>query len=187
MTPMVRDATTTVNDRRSRCGLKEQTRRRPSVHVRRLRPTDGAALLGMHERCSLATRYSRWLTSNPAFPTLYLRSLLACTTEHIAVVAVCDRQPEEVIGLASAALGSDGWRELGFLVEDRFQTCGIGTLMLDSLMDLLDRNGHLCALALFQNRWMVSKLARVGTVTTQHDGSIIHMRIYNREAMSDGV
>lgn len=184
---MVCDAASTVAYRQSRCGVTVQIRRPPAVHVRQLSSTDGAALLRMHERCSLATRYSRWLTPNPAFPKLYLQSLLACTTEHIAVVAVCDRQPQEVIGLASAAVDSEGWWELGFLIEDRFHTCGIGTLMLGSLTNLLGPNDRLCASALCQNGWMVGKLARVGLVTTQHDGSVIQLRIQRRRAKSDGV
>src|SRR5262249_35283682 len=96
---------------------------------------------------------------------------------HIALVAVCDRQPDGVIGLASAALTPDGRRELGLLVEDRYQTQGIGMLMLNSLIGLLDRDEDLCASALYENRWLIAKLARFGTLTTRHDHGIIHSRV----------
>ena len=106
----------------------------------------------MHARCSRQTRYSRWLAPSTAFPQSYLHSLLAGTAAHIAVVAVADGQPDDVIGLASAALTSVGRRELGILVEDRYQAQGVGKLMLGRLMELVDPTEPICAFALAENK-----------------------------------
>ncbi|MCV7103582.1 hypothetical protein [Mycobacterium palustre] len=103
--------------------------------------------------------------------------MLAGSAEHIALVAVCERQPDEVIGLASAGLTSDGWRELGLLVEDRYQSRGIGMSMLTILVNLLDRDQSLCASALFENCRLLDKLARFGTVTIRHECGISYARV----------
>lgn len=131
----------------------------------------------MHARCSRQTRYSRWLSPCTTFPRSYLRSLLAGTAEHIAVVAVTDGQPDEVIGLASAALTSVGRRELGILVEDRYQAQGVGKLMLGRLIELLDPTEPICAYALAENRWLLGKLARLGTLTFHHDSGLIEVDV----------
>src|SRR5262249_8574096 len=107
----------------------------------------------------------------------YLRSLLAGTDEHPALVAVSDFQPWGVIGLISAASTTDGWWELGLLIEDRYQRQGVGNLLLGSLIDLLNPDEGLCATALFEKGWLLGKLARFGTVTSHIDQGIIHARV----------
>lgn len=146
-------------------------------HVRRLRSTDRAAVLAMHARCSRETHYSRWLAPCTNVPVSYLQSLLAGTAKHVAVVAVADCQPGGVIGLASAALTSDGAWELGVLVEDRYQAQGVCRLMLDSLLELLDRDAPICAYALVENHWLLQKLERFGTLTFHHDFGLSHARV----------
>src|SRR5262245_19668445 len=158
------------------------TRTEPLFSVREVRPTDGAAVLSMYARCSRQTRYSRWLTPASTFPEPYLRSLLSCSSEQLAVVAACDRHPSHVLGLASAALTSDGWRELGLLVEDRYQAQGVGRLMLDALVALLDPSEGLCAYALPENRWLFDKLARFGTVTIRHEYGMSGVRVVRAQA-----
>jgi GNAT superfamily N-acetyltransferase len=138
----------------------------------------------MHERCSRATGYYRWLGPSPVFPKAYLRSLLAGTCEHIALVAISDGQPGNAVGLASAALTSDGWRELGLLVEDRYQAQGIGMLMLNTLVDLLDRDEDLCASVLFENHWLLAKLARFGAIVAHIDQGVIHARVSRTHAVA---
>ncbi|MCA2242447.1 GNAT family N-acetyltransferase [Mycobacterium sp. WUMAC-067] len=147
------------------------------MQIRQLRRTDGAALVAMHCRCGLATRYSRWLASSAIFPETYLRSLLDGGNEHFAVVAVPEGHPGHVVGFASAALVSDNCRELGFLVEDRYQMRGIGTVMLESLIDLLGPHEDLCVSAVADNHWLLGKLARFGTVVSGMDHGVIHARV----------
>jgi GNAT superfamily N-acetyltransferase len=95
-------------------------------------------------------------------PTPYLDAVLAFSPDHIAVVAAIDGQ---LIGLASAALTLDDKREVALLVQDRYQGAGIGMQMLDALVDSLDVHEDLCADALFENRRLLRKLARYGTVS----------------------
>jgi hypothetical protein len=163
----------------SRCrGLPERdTRRSPLVSLRRVGPNDGPALIRMHQRCSLATRYSRWLAPSSIFPKSYLRSLLACGPEHIAIAAVCSGRASRIVGLASAAASSDGCREIGVLIEDQYQRLGIGSAMLCGLMNLIGPDEGLQVSALFENQWLVGKLSRFGTVVTHLDNGIIDARV----------
>lgn len=151
--------------------------RRHPLRIRRLRRADGAAVLRMHERCSPATRYARWLGPGSTFPSAYLRSLMADVAEHPALVATCPGRPGEVAGLASAAWTPQGCWELGLLVEDRYQRSGIGTLLLTRLVDLVGPEAELCASALFANGALLAKLARFGTLSLHHDSGISHARV----------
>jgi GNAT superfamily N-acetyltransferase len=142
-------------------GAEAQGAQQLRVHIRPVAPTDRAALLAMFDRCSRATRLARWLGLSSQFPTPYLDGVLACSPDHIAIVGVIEGQ---LIGLASAALTLDGTREVALLVEDRHQGAGIGMKMLDALVDSLGMHEDLCADALFENRRLLRKLARYGTV-----------------------
>jgi GNAT superfamily N-acetyltransferase len=102
---------------------------------------------------------------------------MAGAADHIAVVATVDSRPGRLIGLASAALTSDGSRELGLLVEDQYQAQGIGTMMMDALRDSLDPDEPLCAYALAENRWLLGKLARFGALTIDHEFGVFYARV----------
>ncbi|ORX01493.1 hypothetical protein AWC29_22860 [Mycobacterium triplex] len=159
-------------------GAEKEIRRSSLVCLRRARSSDGPALLRMHERCSLATRYARWLAPSPIFPAAYLRSVLAGGPEYVAIVAACSGRPSRVVGLASAALTSEGDRELGFLIEDHYQGLGIGTAMLVALMDLIGPDQGLVVSAHFENHWLLDKLLQFGTVVTHTDHGVIDARVF---------
>lgn len=167
--------TSLTSERRLRAGIA--TRR--SVRVRPIRPTDGAAVLAMHERCSRETRHARWLGPSANFPSSYLNSLMAGAADHVAVVAVVG-DFAGVIGLTSAGMTSDDGRELGILVEDHHQAEGVGRMMLDSLMGLLEPDEAVCACSFPENRWLLGKLARFGTLTIHHDSGLIHAHVERR-------
>jgi len=104
---------------------------------------------------------------------------MARNADHVAVVAVAS-EAGGVIGLASAGLTSDGSREVGILVEDHHQAQGVGRMMLDSLMGLLDPDEPVCACSFPENRWLLGKLARFGTLTIHHDSGLIHAHVERR-------
>ena len=49
--------------------------------------------------------------------------------------------------------------------------------MLNSLLDLLDPDEPICAYALVENRWLLRKLERFGTLTFHHDCGLSHARV----------
>jgi L-amino acid N-acyltransferase YncA len=99
--------------------------------ISRLDQADARELLAMYQRCSPETTYRRWHGHLRAFPAAYLAAMAAGSDEHIAVVA---RRDGQVAGFASAAEVAPGIREIGVLVEDRWQRHGIGRALLSSLV-----------------------------------------------------
>ena len=85
----------------------------------------------MYERCSPETAYRRWHGHLRVFPAAYLAAMVADSDEHIAVVA---RRHGQVVGFASAAEVAPQTREIGVLVEDRWQRRGIGRALLSRLV-----------------------------------------------------
>lgn len=103
------------------------------VGVRPIRPGDLPALRSMFGRCSPETRHRRFHGCVTELPAAYLRRCLGGGPEaHAAFVAeaVIDGAVR-LVGLAGAGPvpGAPGVRELGALVEDRWQRQGVGRLL----------------------------------------------------------
>ena len=102
------------------------------VHVRPIRPDDGEDLVAFHSRLSSQTVYRRFFTPHPVlqpaeverFTTIDYRdrfALIALVDGVMAAVARFDRHPDTTQA------------EVAFLVEDRHQGRGLGTLLLELL------------------------------------------------------
>jgi GNAT superfamily N-acetyltransferase len=139
--------------------------------IRPAQPGDRTAILAMHDRCSEESRNGRWLGHVPRIPDRYLAAVLAGSADHLALVATV---AIDVVGLASASATSDGKREIGLLVEDSHQGAGIGTLLLETLMEHVGATEDLCADIRFQNRRLLAKLARYGTVAASYQCGVCH-------------
>lgn len=138
----------------------------------------------MHDRCGAASRFARWLGHRSDIPKLYLDEAVSGSSDHIAVVAAID--DEQLVGMASAALTQDRKRDIGVLVEDRHQSVGIGTMLLDALVGNIDTHQCLCADALLKNRGLLTKLSRFGTVVMTLEYGIVHASV-TRELRMQGV
>ncbi|GAB1516037.1 N-acetyltransferase family protein [Actinophytocola sp. KF-1] len=99
--------------------------------IRALRPGDGDALTRMLARCTPATRFQRFHGVVEEFPPAYLRRCL--TGEHAAVVA---EEGDEIVALASAGPvpGEPGVHEVAAIVEDRWQSKGLGRELVVTLL-----------------------------------------------------
>jgi GNAT superfamily N-acetyltransferase len=151
---------------------------RPSrlVTVDRLMPADVDALLEMYDRCSRETRYRRWHGHLRTFPSAYLAALTAGADEHIAVVA---RQQSQVIGFASAAEIAPGVREIGVLVEDRWQRRGVGTRLQSALLAESVALGtrYVHAEVLATDAWLVDGLRTLGPTSVRTESGIITVQV----------
>jgi GNAT superfamily N-acetyltransferase len=131
--------------------------------------SDVEDVLAMYDRCSAETRYRRWHGHLRSFPSAYLSALAAGADQHIAVVA---RHGSEVIGFASAAETAPGTREIGILVEDRWQRRGVGrrlqSLLLAESAALGTRYVHAEVLA--RDVWLVDALRRLGPTSVRTEG-----------------
>jgi GNAT superfamily N-acetyltransferase len=103
-----------------------------SILVRPVRPDDAAALARMLARCSPRTRYERFHGVVESIPAEYLRRCVAGDRQEARVAELVTG---ELAGLASTGPvpGEPGVRELGVLVEDRWQRKGIGRLLAADL------------------------------------------------------
>ena len=104
-----------------------------------VQPHDRDALLALFADCSPTTIHQRFFTRMTEFPRSYLESVLARPAEvHDAVVARWAGADNRVVGLASLAVSTQdagAVAELGVLITDAWQRRGIGTAMVNVLLD----------------------------------------------------
>jgi GNAT superfamily N-acetyltransferase len=140
--------------------------------VRRARPIDEAAIIGMFERCSAATRFQRWHGHTTAFPRGYLASLLHGTDDHLGYVVECG---DDIVGVASAVADGPYRREVAILIEDAWQHQGLGEMMMASLVAASREHGAqaIKAEVLAGQAWVLHLLRRHGPVTTSLSYGVI--------------
>jgi RimJ/RimL family protein N-acetyltransferase len=138
---------------------------------------DAPRLVAMFERCSLATRYGRFLAPVPHFPSRYLADVVDPVPGHWSWVV--GREPGDVVGVAS--LFRTGLRnaEVGLLVEDAEQQRGFGTGLLDLMVATALDVGitTLEATTLGSSHHVRRMLGRVGTMTVVSRGHESHVHV----------
>jgi GNAT superfamily N-acetyltransferase len=150
--------------------------------VRQALAGDRAALGAMFGRCSRETAYRRFHGYVTAIPAVYLAEALAGVPEHFALVVTdgprvvalgsCrERESGGATGRASATAASGGAptsAELGILVEDGWQRCGLGWLLLRGLIEHADSRGLsiLHAQVLEEQAWIGRLLGAFGTCSS---------------------
>ncbi|WP_419993447.1 N-acetyltransferase family protein [Streptomyces boninensis] len=111
--------------------------------VEAARPADGPALDALFAACSPETVWRRFFAPYPALPGAYRAGVLAGDPyEHDAVVA---RLRGGLVGVASLVRdrrADDPYTaELGVLVPDDWQRCGVGRALVEALLDRARRRG----------------------------------------------
>jgi GNAT superfamily N-acetyltransferase len=98
--------------------------------IRTLEPDDAAALARMMARCSPRTRYERFHGVVTEIPPAYLRCCLS--GEHIALVV---EEDGEIVALASIEPAFQEVPEMAVIVEDRWQSKGVGRALVSALFE----------------------------------------------------
>src|SRR5918993_4639237 len=135
-----REVTTTVpvdvgTGRTPGQGLRTETR----VSIRVATPQDSEGLRGMFSRSSSETIHRRFHTPFPSVPVWMLALLLdADRTDKEFLVAVADGK---VVGHAMYAILGKGDAEMAIVVEDGWQSKGLGKALLRELADDASRRG----------------------------------------------
>jgi GNAT superfamily N-acetyltransferase len=136
--------------------------------IRRPETGDRSALEEMLSRCSLESRYGRFLGPVRAFPADHLAAVTAVRPDVDAWMPVIayGGEVERVVGLASLHaelddLGSSG--SVGVLVEDAWQRQGLGSRLLAGLADRARQRGmrQLRAHILADHTYVLRTLQRV--------------------------
>lgn len=136
----------------------------PQPLIRSASAADRPALAEMLSRCTDSTRLQRFSGSQRSFPEPYLTEALSGHPEHFALVA---GTPASIVALASCRAVAGDTAELAVLVEDAWQRHGIGTRLLNELIEHADRSGlrTLRATVLAEQEWIVQALRSYGTCT----------------------
>ena len=129
------------------------------VSVRRLPAADGPALRAMLDRLSPETIYRRFHAPYPRVPGPMLVHLMGYADGR-SVVAVAG---PDIVGHAMYARGSGGGAEMAVVVEDGWQSMGIGKLLLAGLAREAAGRGvdTFTAVALGENRRVLALVEAV--------------------------
>ena len=103
------------------------------VHLRPVRPTDGAAIAAMHARASDRTRYQRYFTAVGPLSDAQV-ALFTTVDQHDAIGLVAQYGDELVaVGTCHRDPADRGSAEVAFVVEDTQQRRGLGSVLLEHL------------------------------------------------------
>lgn len=151
----------------------------PDIVLRRPSVADGPAIEAMFARCSLESRYSRFLAPLVTIPADHLARILTPPSGDEAWVAVSRNDPGMVVALGSwARVGADA--EFALIVDDSWQRHGIGRALLRVLAERAWNAGvcRFTASVLRESRHVLRMLGAVlGPMSTRADGYVSHVTI----------
>jgi acyl-CoA synthetase (NDP forming)/GNAT superfamily N-acetyltransferase len=150
------------------------------VHLRPIRPEDEDALVAFHSRLSPHTIYRRFFSPRPVLPPKDVHrftnvdyhdrlALIALIHGEMAGVARYDRQPAPAVDEA----------EVAFVIEDRHQGRGLGSLLLEHLAAAARERGfrYFVAETLAENRSMLGVFRDAGFVAERRfEDGLVHLR-----------
>lgn len=109
------------------------------VHMRPVRDTDRDGLLALNARVSEDSIYRRFFTVSRHAADVYVDQLLSPPgVEHQALVAIIG---DEIVGVAAFERLTLNSAEMALLIDDRYHTEGIGTLLIEHLASIAREYG----------------------------------------------
>ena len=135
------------------------------VQVRPVQEGDATKLLDMYAALSPESRYRRYFTAGGLKSRCDAERLAAAADAgDVVLVAVSEDYPEQIAGVAQLA-----GTEAALTVRDDYQSIGLGSLLLDSLLAAARRRG----------------LRRVEALTLAGNSRVLHI-LHRRQAVIDG-
>ncbi|MDQ3640670.1 MAG: GNAT family N-acetyltransferase [Actinomycetota bacterium] len=135
-----------------------------TVHVRPITTSDAAALIAFHSRLSPEAVYFRFFAAHPRLTDAEVARFT--TVDHVDRVALVAELGEELVGVAryDRLPASPHSAEVAFVVSDRHQGRGIGTLLLEHLASAARERGitGFVAKTLADNAKMLEVFAKAG-------------------------
>jgi GNAT superfamily N-acetyltransferase len=154
------------------------------VRLRLTRPTDAPLVRSFLERLSDETRTLRFLTAMPNVSDATVRYFTFYDPrERVTIAAMRPVDGgERIVGLADVAFTATGMAEIGVVVDEDHQGCGLGKLLSEAVASMAIKRGatRLKAQMLFGNTPMMRLLERLGrTVRMVEDGtSVAYVRLH---------
>jgi len=134
------------------------------VRIRPIRPEDELHLSDLYDRSGRDTRYHRFFTVMRRLPPDWARFLANVDYQRRFALVVEDvtAPSTSLIGVARYEPSEEGVAEVAFVVEDRWQGRGLGTLLITELFRAAAENGitRFRAFVLADNRRMLALFAR---------------------------
>ena len=162
--------------------LRDGTR----LRLRPIRPEDEDRLIRFHDRLSGQTAYQRFFTVVRHLPSDWAHRLANVDYRHrLALLAeVGNSATAELVGVARyEPTDRADTAEIAFVVQDDWQNRGLGTLMLDALLEAAEARGlrKFRAYVLANNSRMLDMLVRFTDVIGRHtDGSVVELLFTSR-------
>ena len=160
-------------------GWVEPMRSGGTVWIRLARPEDSDAVAAMHERCSEQTLYRRYLTAVGQWRDVTLRRL---TGGHRGATLVAMSEEGTIVGLGHVFPDSrtdSRTAEIATIVEDAYQRRGIGTRLVQHMLELAERLGfdEVVGTVLAQNNEMLRVLDSTRLTWSRHvEGGVVTLR-----------
>jgi RimJ/RimL family protein N-acetyltransferase len=142
------------------------------VRVRPIRPEDEPRLSELYDRLSRDTRYQRFFTVMRRLPLDWAHFLANVDYDRRFALVIEDLSAAvtSLIGVARYEPGDAVGPEVAFVVEDRWQGKGLGTILVRELFQAAAENGYtrFRAYVLADNRRMLELFTRHAEVLERH-------------------
>ena len=158
---------------------RTQLRDGSSVVIRPIEPDDRDRLSSGFERLSERSRYMRFQTALPALSEQQLSYLTVVDHhDHEALIAL-DPDDDDAIGVARFIRVGDSVAEFAIVVADDWQHRGLGSELLDRLVDRAHDEGveRFTALVLAENTDALRLFQRLGDTVRHSDGPQLELEI----------
>src|SRR5262249_48433988 len=155
-----------------------------SVRLRAIRPDDEPRLRALWRRLSRDTVYQRFFSSRPPGPAEAHALAKVDHRQRMAIVAetVAGQEPA-LIGVAQYGPSNEGaTTDIGLVVADDWQGLGVGSLLLDGILDAGGQRGlhEFSADVLTENRRMLRLVARHTDIRRRTVGGGVTSLVFGR-------
>ncbi|HMO95919.1 MAG TPA: GNAT family N-acetyltransferase [Tepidiformaceae bacterium] len=169
--------------------VQAQLRTGEPVRIRPILPTDVPNLLEFHSRLSVNTTRLRFFTPMRRLSPQFAEHL--CTVDFVKRTAfvVSPAGADTIFGVGRYEAESETSAELAFVVEDAKQGTGVGSLLMNRLIDHARARGfeRLTAVVLCENEHMLTLFREspyLGEITMEHDCAFVKLNIGAAEGAS---
>jgi RimJ/RimL family protein N-acetyltransferase len=154
------------------------------VGLRPIRPDDAPALTALYDRLSPESAYQRFFTAMRRLPPDWARILAAVDQDRRAAL-IATGPDGELIGVARYDCGgaASDEAEIALVVQDAWQGRGLGTILLEALLEHARSRGigRFLAHVLGDNHRMLRLVEELGVVTERTvDRGIVSLRFTRR-------
>ncbi len=149
-----------------------------TVHIRPIRPDDGAAIVAMHARFSERTRYLRYFSPYPRIPERDLFRFVNVDHHDREALVVTAGGRAIAVGRYDRLAPEAAEAEVAFVVTDAYQGRGIGSVLLEHLAERARMAGisRFVAEVLPVNSGMLRVFADAGyQIQRQYADGVVHL------------